>query len=161
MALWTFAKVSEMLDCSPQNIYQKKAKLKNMGGVEIDPTDNKEKINETGYNYLLNLRKNTMQTNTTNLNNTCLENEESISNSGNANIKQDLFIVDFLKNQVEELKKELQEQREQTQHWQNLYIEQTADFKKLVFPTMLDTEDGNKQTEEQIKKGFWQRVFKK
>lgn len=161
MSLWTFAKASEILECSPQNLYQKKAKLKKIGGIEIDATDNKEKINETGYNYLLNLRKNTMQTNANNLNNTCLQSEENIVNNDSANIKQDLFVVDFLKNQVEELKKELQEQKEQTQHWQNLYIEQTTDFKKLVFPTMLDTENGNKQTEEQIKKGFWQRVFKK
>lgn len=41
MALWTFTKVSEILECSPQNVYQKKAKLKKMGYIEIDPTDNK------------------------------------------------------------------------------------------------------------------------
>ena len=159
MALWTFTKVSEILECSPQNVYQKKAKLKKMGYIEIDPNDNKEKINENGYNYLLNLRKNTMQNIPNNLNNTCLEETENIDNSNSLNFKQDQIIVDFLKNQVEELKNQVKEEKEQKQYWQNLYIQQSEDFKKLAFPPMLDTEEGNKQTEEATKRGFWKRIF--
>ncbi len=159
MALWTFTKISEILECSPQNVYQKKAKLKKMGYIEIDPTDNKEKINENGYNYLLNLRKNTMQNNTNNLNNTCLEDNESLDNGSNSSFKQDQIIVDFLKSQVEDLKNQVKEEKEQKQYWQNLYIQQSEDFKKLAFPPMLDTEEGNKQTEEATKKSFWKRIF--
>ena len=43
MALWSFTAVSDMLDCSPQNIYQKKTKLKKLGYIEIDPEDRKGK----------------------------------------------------------------------------------------------------------------------
>ena len=56
MALWTYTEMSEVLECSPQNVNQQKAKLKKLGYIEVDPTDNKEKINENGYNYLLNKR---------------------------------------------------------------------------------------------------------
>lgn len=159
MALWTFTKASEQLDCSPQNIYQKKAKLKKMGGIEIDPTDGKEKINETGYNYLLNLRKNSMQNSENNLNNTCLKNEINTDNTSVADFKQEQFIVDFLQNQIEDLKNQVKEEKEQKQYWQDLYIKQNDEFKKLAFPPMLDTEEGNKQTEEATKKSFWKRFF--
>jgi len=160
MALWTFAKVSEILECSPQNVYQKKAKLKKLGYIEVDPIDNKEKINENGYNYLLNLRKNTMQNAVNSLNNTCLNNTEDTENNSNSSFKQDQFVVDFLTNQVEELKNQLKDEKEQRQYWQNLYIQQSEDFKKLAFPPMIDTKEGNKQTEEVTKKGFFSRLFK-
>ena len=158
MALWTFTEMSEMLNCSPQNIYQKKSKLKNMGYIEIDPEDNKEKINENGYNYLLTLRKITMQSNSTNLNNNTLNTIENTENKTISSFKQD-FIFEFMEKQIKELKEKLKAEAEEKKHWQELYIQQSEDFKKLAFPPMLDTADGNKQTAENVKKGFFARLF--
>ena len=94
MSLWTFKEISEMLQCSPQNVYQKKGKLKQMGYIEIDE-DGKEKINDNGYNYLLKQRQVTMQTNSSNLNKACLNSIENAENTSDSPIKQD-FIFEFL-----------------------------------------------------------------
>lgn len=160
MSLWSIKELSEMLDCSPQNIYQKKAKLKKLGYIELDE-EGKEKINENGYNYLLNQRKSTIQNNSSNiniLNNTCLNNSESQDETMDSSIKQD-FVIEFLKKQIEDLQKQLESEKEEKKHWQELYIKQNEDYKKITFPLMLDTEAGNQKTEEKIKKGFWARLF--
>lgn len=160
MSLWSIKELSEMLDCSPQNIYQKKAKLKKLGYIELDE-EGKEKINENGYNYLLNQRKSTIQNNSSNiniLNNTCLNNSESQDATMDSSIKQD-FVIEFLKKQIEDLQKQLESEKEEKKHWQELYIKQNEDYKKITFPIMLDTEAGNQKTEEKIKKGFWARLF--
>lgn len=160
MSLWSIKELSEMLDCSPQNIYQKKAKLKKLGYIELDE-EGKEKINENGYNYLLNQRKSTIQNNSSNiniLNNTCLNNSESQDATMDSSIKQD-FVIEFLKKQIENLQKQLESEKEEKKHWQELYIKQNEDYKKITFPLMLDTEAGNQKTEEKIKKGFWARLF--
>lgn len=46
MALWTFTEVADKLECSQQNVYSKKNRLKQMGFVELD-IDGKEKINDS------------------------------------------------------------------------------------------------------------------
>lgn len=160
MSLWSIKELSEMLDCSPQNIYQKKAKLKKLGYIELDE-EGKEKINENGYNYLLNQRKSTIQNNSSNiniLNNTCLNSSENQDATMDSSIKQD-FVIEFLKKQIENLQKQLESEKEEKKHWQELYIKQNEDYKKITFPIMLDTEAGNQKTEEKIKKGFWARLF--
>lgn len=160
MSLWSIKELSEMLDCSPQNIYQKKAKLKKLGYIELDE-EGKEKINENGYNYLLNQRKSTIQNNSSNiniLNNTCLNSSENQDATMDSSIKQD-FVIEFLKKQIEDLQKQLESEKEEKKHWQELYIKQNEDYKKITFPIMLDTETGNQKTEEKIKKGFWARLF--
>lgn len=160
MSLWSIKELSEMLDCSPQNIYQKKAKLKKLGYIELDE-EGKEKINENGYNYLLNQRKSTIQNNSSNiniLNNTCLNSSENQDATMDSSIKQD-FVIEFLKKQIENLQKQLESEKEEKKHWQELYIKQNEDYKKITFPLMLDTEAGNQKTEEKIKKGFWARLF--
>lgn len=161
MALWSFTEISEKLDCSPQNIYQKKNKLKNLGYIEID-TDGKEKINENGYNYLLQQRQSTMQNNSSALNKSLkndLNSNTNVDITGNTDFKQDNYFVDFLQKQIEELKQQLKEEKEHSKYWQDLYIKENDDFKKLVFPTMLNTEEGNKQQEQEVKKGFFKRFF--
>ena len=160
MSLWSIKELSEMLDCSPQNIYQKKAKLKKLGYIELDE-EGKEKINENAYNYLLNQRKSTIQNNSSNiniLNNTCLNSSENQDATMDSSIKQD-FVIEFLKKQIENLQKQLESEKEEKKHWQELYIKQNEDYKKITFPIMLDTETGNQKTEEKIKKGFWARLF--
>ena len=160
MSLWSIKELSEMLDCSPQNIYQKKAKLKKLGYIELDE-EGKEKINENGYNYLLNQRKSTIQNNSSNiniLNNTCLNSSENQDATMDSSIKQD-FVIEFLKKQIENLQKQLESEKEEKKHWQELYIKQNEDYKKITFPIMLDTETGNQKTEEKIKKGFLARLF--
>lgn len=161
MALWSFTEISEKLDCSPQNIYQKKNKLKNLGYIETD-TDGKEKINENGYNYLLQQRQTTIQNSSNNLNkslNNDLNKSTSPDITSNTDFKQDNYFVDFLQKQIEELKQQLKEEKEHSKYWQDLYIQENNDFKKLVFPTMLNTEEGNKQQEQEVKKGFFKRFF--
>lgn len=156
MALWTYTEMSEILECSPQNVNQQKAKLKKLGYIEVDPTDNKEKINENGYNYLLNKRKATMQMNGNSsnvLNNTCLNNTQNTDNNSNTGFKQDTFIIDLLQKENAELKK-------QVQYWQELYVQQNEDIKKITFPVMLGTEEINRKQEEETKKGFFSRFFK-
>lgn len=156
MALWTYTEMSEVLECSPQNVNQQKAKLKKMGYIEVDPTDNKEKINESGYNYLLNKRKATMLMNGNNanvLNNTCLNDTQNIDNTNTTSSKQDTFIIDLLQKENADLKK-------QVQYWQELYVQQNEDFKKITFPLMIGTEDQNKKQAEETKKGFFSRLFK-
>ena len=126
MSLWSIAEVSKIMGCSPQNIYQKKAKLKSMGASK--------------------------------LNKTCLNDIENVENTSDSSIKQD-FIFQFLQEQVEDLKKQLADEREKSKYWQDLYIKENENFKKVAFPIMLDTEAGNRQTEEKHKKGFWTRFF--
>ncbi len=162
MALWSFTEISEKLDCSPQNIYQKKSKLKNLGYIEID-TDGKEKINENGYNYLLQQRQSTIQNNSNNLNKSLNNDLNKSINSDFTSIsdfKQDNYFIDFLQKQIEELKQQLKEEKEHSKYWQDLYIQENSDFKKLVFPIMLNTEDGNKQQEQETRRGFWNKLFK-
>jgi len=160
VSLWSIKELSEMLDCSPQNIYQKKTKLKKLGYIELD-AEGKEKINENGYNYLLNQRKSTIQNNSSNvdiLNKSCLNDNNNTDIATDSNIKQD-FIIEFLQKQVEDLQNQLETEKEEKKHWQELYIKQNEDYKKITFPIMLDTETGNQKTEEKIKKGFWARLF--
>lgn len=162
MALWTATEMSRVLGCSAQNVNQKKQKLKELGYMEVDPIDNKEKINENGYNYLLNQRKLTLQmtsNSSNNLNNTCLKDIENRENNGSPQFKQDLFMFDFLKKEVEELKKQLEEEKNHTKYWQDLYIKQNEDYKKITFPLMIGTEEQNRKQAEENKKGFWKRIF--
>ena len=158
MSLWTFTEISERLECSPQNIYQKKAKLKKLGYIETD-TDGKEKINDNGYNYLLEQRKNTMQSTSNNLNNTCLNSNESPYNSNETEIKQVNLIVELLQKENENLKKQLEAEKDQTKYWQELYVKQNEDYKKITFPLMIGTEEQNKRQTENVKKSFWSRLF--
>ena len=89
-----------------------------------------------------------------------IQDNEQIENiSNNANMQKD-FVFDFMKKELEDLKKQLEKEREDKKYWQDLYIQQSEDFKRLAFPPLLDTQEGNKQTEDKIKKGFWSRFFK-
>lgn len=163
MALWTFTEMSEILGCSVQNISNRKSSLKTKGFIELD-VDGKEKINENGYNYLMNKRKNTLKSELNKFNEDLLNTEEKVSNINSSNAQQvystDNFVVEFLKNEVTELKERLNEEQEQKKYWQNLYIQQNEEFKKLAFPPMLDTQEGNRETEEREKKGQWWRFWK-
>ena len=159
MSLWTFKKASEILECSPQNLYQQKSKLKRLGYIETD-IDGKEKINESGYNYLLEQRKNTMQILSSNLNKACLKNGESSDIVSDTDFKQVNLIVELLQKENENLKKDLEKEKEQTKYWQELYIKQNEDYKKITFPLMLGTEEQNKKQEEHIKESFWKKFFK-
>ena len=162
MALWSFTEISQHLGCSVQNISNRKGKLKSMGFIEVD-LDGKEKINEAGFNFLKEQRKNTIKNEVNKSNNDLVNEQENISNVNTYRDKQmnltNEFIVEFLKNEVEELKNRLNEEQEQKKYWQNLYIQQNEDFKKLAFPPMLDTQEGNNQTQEREKRSFWSRLW--
>ena len=66
----------------------------------------------------------------------------------------------MLENQIIELKERVTEEAEKVKYRQDLYVKQNEEFKKIAFPPMLDTEDGNRTTEEtERKKSFWQRLW--
>lgn len=163
MALWTFTKVSQDLGCSVQNISNRKGKLKSMGFIEKD-VDGKEKINENGYNYLMEQRKNSFKSDINKFSNNLVNNDENLNNINENETKQlhsnNDFIIEFLQKEIEDLKIRLNEETQQKIHWQELYIKQNEDFKKLAFPPMLDTQEGNRNTEEREKRGFWSRLFR-
>lgn len=160
MALWEIAEVSRQLNCTQQNIHQKKDTLRKMGYLVKDPDDNnKEKITEQGFNYLRDIRIKTMKRQGRLMEDNIQDNERIENISNNANMQKD-FVFDFMKKELEDLKKQLEKEREDKKYWQDLYIQQSEDFKRLAFPPLLDTQEGNKQTEDKIKKGFWSRFFK-
>ena len=164
MPLWSFSKASEDLGCSIQNISNRKGKLKEMGFIEVDPIDGKDKLNENGFNYLLEQRKNNYKKSVNKFNNDLVNNNENLDNINENQTKQlnsnNDFIVEFLKNEIDDLKNRLNEETKQKIYWQELYIQQNEDFKKIAFPPMLDTQEGNKNTEERVKKSFWSRIFR-
>ena len=158
MGLWTFAEASQKLDCTPQNIYQKKAKLVSIGGIEIDESG-KEKINDTGFNYLQTLRKTTLNSKPTSdlkfkLNSQEKE-RENIDNTSNTDFKQVNYIINVLQGQIEDLKKSVEEEKKQKEYWQNKYTNQNEEIMTKIFPALLGTEEQNRKQEENAKKGFF------
>jgi len=67
----------------------------------------------------------------------------------------DSIVVDLLKDQIEELKTQRDEQKAETQRWQGLYFDKEKQLNEILYPKMLDTAEGNQQTEEKVKKGFF------
>lgn len=158
MALWEIAEVSRQLNCTQQNIHQKKDMLRKKGYMEIDPNDNKEKINEQGFNYLRETRIKTIQRQRKNA--TGIEQDiEHMENSCNVSIQQD-FVFDFMKKELEDLKTRLVEAEKEKTYWRDLYIQQVEDLKKMAYPTLLDTKEGNEKTEAKVKNKFIAWFFK-
>lgn len=161
MALWTFTQVSDRLGCTVQNITNRKAKLKSMGFIEQD-TDGKEKINENGYNYLLEQRKKTFESNVNKFSENSLNNQENAENINDFSTKQQEYIIELYKQQIEELKNEKEyykkqyEAKDQELKDKNLYIQE---LNTKAFALLGTAEDNKKQSEES-KKGFFARLFK-
>lgn len=158
MGLWDIPTVSELLDCTQQNIYQKKSTLRKMGYLEIDPIDKKEKINENGLNYLREMRTQTLKRQGRKAN-IMEQDSEHIEKSCNVSIQQD-FVFDFMKKELEDLKTRLVEAEKEKTYWRDLYIQQVEDFKKMAYPTLLDTKEGNEKTEAKVKNKFIAWFFK-
>lgn len=122
----------------------------------------KKKLTIVGYNYLLETRKKTFEKKSNNLSNDLLNNNENIDNNNYLKEQQKDYIVELLENQIVELKQRITEEQEQKKYWQDLYIKQNEEFKRLAFPPTLDTQEGNKETEQkELKKSFWQRLWRK
>ena len=167
MALWSFSEISQCLGTSIQNISNRKSKLKSMGFIVIDE-NGKEKINEAGYNWLINNSKQRKLNELNKTNDNLVNDEENIDNTNNSSKQyQNDYVIELLKNQIDELKKQVideqsraDKEREQVKYWQDLYIKQNEEFKRLAFPPTLDTQEGNKETEQkELKKSFWQRLW--
>lgn len=128
----------------------------------------KEKINENGFNYLQDLRIITMKTknNSTSLklNNSLtspIENEPTPAYTEIPENQQvHSTVVDLLTTQVDELKKQLNDQKAETLKWQELYLGKEKYINEKILPQLLNTSEGNQQTEEKMKKGFF-GFFKK
>ena len=106
-------------------------------------------------------RKRTLANEVNKFSNNVVNNKESLLNSelDSKQINNNDLLVDFLKKQVDELKLQVNEEKEQKKYWQELYIKQQDELVNKIFPTLLDTQEGNKETEERVKKGFFSRLF--
>lgn len=159
---WSFSEVAAKLECSPQNIYQKKGKLSSIGGLVVDEIG-KEKINETGFNYLQELRKSTLKSVSTSenkSNSTIVENNVAdTQNTVFVELKQKEQRIVDLEEKIEDLKSRLREETDQKKYWQELYVKQNDNLHKDIFPLLLDTKEGNIQNEEKRKKGFFGKIF--
>lgn len=159
MPLWTFTQVSQELGTSIQNITNRKAKLKNMGFIEKD-IDGKEKLNENGFNYLLEQRKQTMQKQVNKFNNNVVNKQENIDNSAFDITKQPNYIIQLLEKQIEDLKKENEywkkqfELKDQELKDKNNYIQE---WNTKAFALLSTSE--KKQEQQETRKGFWNKIF--
>lgn len=158
MGLWSFAEAAANLDCSPQNVYQKKGKLNSIGGIEVD-TNGKEKINDIGFNYLQELRTNTLKSKATSDDKSSLNfknnNNENVNNIGNTEFKQAEYVINVLQEQIKDLKERVEEEKKQKEYWQDRYTNQNEELMTKIFPVLLATEEQNKQQEENTKKGLF------
>ena len=121
----------------------------------------KKKLMNGGYNYLMNIRKRTLQGKVNNLPNNDLVDKEKHDNTNNLVDEQSNYIIKFLQDEIVELKKQLVNEQERTKHWQELYIKQNEDFKNLAFPIMLDNKEKEVGEPSQVstKKSWWNRLF--
>jgi len=170
MSLFTYAEAAKQLDCSVQNVHGKKEKLKEMGFLEKD-IDGKDKVNTSGLNYLLEQRKRTMEQQARKqqqLSNDSSSTESSVDNLDDENGKffsdkqfpdihiEDSIIIKLLTKQIEELKKEKEEYKQEAIKWQDLYIAQDHHLQEAIYPKLLGS---GENSDVMLKKGFWGKIF--
>lgn len=157
--LYSIKRASQLLDCSTQNIYRQKAKLIQLGLMELDNLGD-YCLNENGINYLREKRTKTIKETSSSLSSVVNEELQSVANpvfsSGSPEI------VEILKQQIQDLK-------EEKEYWKKEYEKKDQELAKTnehlqnmnttVFQRLLATEEENRKQEENIKKGFLRRLF--
>ena len=157
---FTIKEASKMLDCTTQNIYQQKAKLIQLGYMEQSNTG-AYILNEKGINYLREKRAETIKANSQEFN--------QVGSKGFTNIANPTITTDNV-DLVSVLKEQLQELKEEKEYWRNEYTKKDTELQAKneyiqglntqVF-ALLGTQEQNKQQEQDVKKGFWKRLFDK
>lgn len=158
--VFTIKEASKMLDCSTQNIYQQKSKLIQLGYMEQSNTG-AYILNEKGINYLQEKRAETIKANNQDFNQLGNNNFTNIANPTNTTENTDL--INILKEQIQEL-------RTEKDYWRNEYSKKDSELQAKneyiqglntqVF-ALLGTQEENKQQQEDVKKGFWKKLFDK
>lgn len=157
---FTIKEASKMLDCSTQNIYQQKPKLIELGYMEQSSTG-AYILNEKGINYLKEKRMETIKASNQDFNQFGKGNFTNIANPTISTENTDL--VNILKEQIQEL-------RTEKDYWRNEYAKKDSELQAKneyiqglntqVF-ALLGTQEQNKQQEQDVKKGFWKKLFDK
>lgn len=154
---FTIKEASRIVDCTTQNIYRQKSELISKGYMEQDKSG-AYYINENGINYLRDKRAESIRSSSQVFNQVDNKDLSSVANPTNASNTE---YIQVLKEQIQDLKNE-------RDYWKERYIQKDDELKNKndyiqsvntqVF-AFLNTTEGNKQTEEKIKKGFFARLF--
>lgn len=156
---FSIRRASEMLDCTPQNIYQQKNALIKRGYWEKDKTG-QYYITTAGINYLRDKREETIKASSKGFNQ--VENKDLTSSINPGISKESIDLINVLQEQIKELKEEKDYWRKQTElkdqelKNKNDYI-QELNIKAF---SLLGTAEDNKKQEESTKKGFFRKLFK-
>lgn len=156
---FTIKEASKMLDCSTQNIYQQKGKLIQLGYMEQSNTG-AYVLNEKGMNYLQEKRAETIKAS---------QDFNQLGNGNLANIANPTITTENT-DLINILKEQIQELRTEKDYWRNEYAKKDTELQAKneyiqglntqVF-ALLGTQEQNKQQQEDVKKGFWKRLFDK
>lgn len=157
--LFSIKEASKMLECSTQNLYQMKGKLIAEGFMEKS-NSGRYLLNEQGINFLRDKRILTLKTNK-GFNQLDNKDLTSIANANTSNDNTE--IIEILKQQLQEIKNDREywknqaEKREAELQEKNNYIQE---LNTKAF-SLLGTAEQNHKQEENVKKGFWGKIFGK
>ena len=156
--IFTIKEASKMLDCSTQNIYQQKSKLIELGLMEQSNAGSYV-LNEKGINYLREKRTETIKASS--------QDFKQVDNKGFTNIASPTIATDST-DLINILKEQLQELKEEKEYWRNEYTKKDNELQAKneyiqglntqVF-ALLGTQEENKKQEQDVKKGFWRKIF--
>ena len=153
---YSIKEASRLLGCTTQNIYKQKDIMLKRGEWIIDEYNNNY-ITTEGLAYLREKRAETIKAKSQEFNEV-----ESNRLSTEAKAVETANIVDFLQEQIKELKEEKEywrrqtEQKDQELRNKNDYIQE---LNTKAF-NLLGTAEDNKKQEEKNKKGFFRNLFK-
>lgn len=155
---FTIKEASKILHCSTQNIYQQKSKLMKLGFMEKS-TIGSYCLNKEGINYLQEKRTETIKAN-----NKVFNQVDNKSYFENSEVSTDTInIINLLNKQLHELKSE-------KEYWKNEYIKKDIHLQSkneyiqnlnIQIMDLLKSTHLNKQQEQDVKKGFWEKFFNK
>ena len=160
MAYYRINEVAKQLKCSPQAIYQKKDYLLKNGMAHIDSNDNLLKINENGFNYLLEKRKKYLVIKPNEIQNTIAAAEKEQQE------KNKPIEVEYLERLIEEKDRTIAMLEKELEHFKNenkeLILNQRLFFPKLeesIEKVQNDAENKQQPQQAESKKGLFSRLF--
>lgn len=155
---YSIKRVSELLDCSTQNIYRQKQDLISKGYWEQSETGS-HYITENGINYLREKRIETIKASNQDFKQVANNNLQSVATPV---LTDNTELIAVLKKQIEDLK-------EENTYWKKKYEYKDQELTKAnehlqnmnttVFQKLLATEEQNRKQEEETKKGFFRKLF--
>lgn len=155
--MYTVKKISEMLQITPQAVYQKREELEEKGFMYKD-NSNKTMITAQGFEYLKNIRISNMQENR-------LQVEKAQELKTTEEDQEQEEKKDYITLLIENLKKSndnLTKQVEKLDQEKEFFKNQVEEKDKLIhayFNTHLLKSGEEEQEKEEEKKGFFKRLF--